>query len=341
MEGGQTVIEFKNVSKVYQSGDKQVTAVDNISMLVPEGQICVLLGSSGSGKTTLLRMVNRLISITSGSIHLGGKDISQINEIELRRTCGYAIQQVGLFPNMTIEQNIAVVPKMLGWDRVTIKKRYDELMDMMGLNPDEYRKRYPWELSGGQQQRIGVARALAADPPVMLMDEPFGALDPIIRERIQSEFLRIQQHIRKTILFVIHDIDEAVRLGDSIAIFQAGRLIQYASPDEMLSSPQNEFVSEFVGTDRALKRLSLLTVGDLVRKQGGFKNVLLINKEMTKEAVQLDTNLRTALSIVLAAETGEVIVIDEKQKPMGMLRIEDFQEILAEIEPISIASDAR
>lgn len=208
------MLTFNNVTKVYGKGNEQVTAIDNVSFTVGEGNICVLLGPSGCGKTTLLRIVNRLVSLTSGTVEVGGNDINKIDLIELRRSIGYVIQQNGLFPNMTIEENICVVPRLLGWDRVKMAKRTDELLDLFGLEPEKFKKRYPWELSGGQQQRVGIARALAADPPIMLMDEPFGALDPIIREHIQNEFLKIQQNVKKTILFVSHDIDEAIRLGD-------------------------------------------------------------------------------------------------------------------------------
>ncbi|MFC4766250.1 ABC transporter ATP-binding protein [Effusibacillus consociatus] len=331
------MIEFKNVSKVYESGNKQVKAVDNINLHVEKGQICVFLGPSGCGKTTLLRMVNRLIPISGGSIHVDGKDINTMNPIELRRSIGYVIQQVGLFPNMTIEENISVVPNMLGWDRVKTKKRYSELMEMVGLNPDEYRKRYPWELSGGQQQRIGVARALAADPPVMLMDEPFGALDPMIREHIQNEFLRIQQNVKKTILFVSHDIDEAIRLGDTIAIFKSGQLMQHGTPDEILSNPQNEFVRDFVGSDRALKRLTLFSVRDLIGRIEHFKKGIGVRKEFHNFIVQVNTDLRTALSVILSSPTSDVWVVDEKERPIGLLSLSDF-EIFTGIHPAELKS---
>lgn len=321
------MIRFQNVTKIYESADKTVKAVDDVTFQVEEGQICVFLGPSGCGKTTLLRMVNRLIPITSGTIELNGREIHSFDPIELRRSIGYVIQQTGLFPNMTIEENICVVPSLLGWDRVKMKKRYDELMEMMGLNPDEYRNRYPWELSGGQQQRIGVARALAADPPVMLMDEPFGALDPVIRERIQNEFLRIQKDVKKTILFVSHDIDEAIKLGDTIAIFRAGQLMQHGTPDEILSQPKNAFVEEFVGSERALKRLSLLTMKDLLhmippadRKGGG-------RPEPSSPAVRLDANLRTALSVLLSSPAGEASIVDENGQAAGVISIADFARL--------------
>jgi osmoprotectant transport system ATP-binding protein len=329
------VINFKNVVKVYESADKKVKAVDDINFHVEQGEICVFLGPSGCGKTTLLRMVNRLISITSGAIDVDGRNINSFDTIELRRSIGYVIQQVGLFPNMTIEENICVVPNLLGWDRVKMKNRYNELMDLMGLNPDEYRKRFPWELSGGQQQRIGVARALAADPPVMLMDEPFGALDPIMRERIQNEFLRIQQNVKKTILFVSHDIDEAIRLGNKIAIFEAGKLMQYGTPDKILSEPRNEFVLEFIGNDRVLKRLTLLTVRDLFHNIKTPKKINKESKERKNYTVQLDTNLRDTLSVILSSPAGEALVTDDKNQPIGLLSLSDF-ETLIQVHPIEL-----
>lgn len=333
------MIQFQNVTKIYESANKSVKAVDDITFQVKEGQICVFLGPSGCGKTTLLRMVNRLIPITSGTIQVNGKEIQRLDPIELRRSIGYVIQQTGLFPNMTIEENICVVPNLLGWDRVKMKKRYDDLMEMMGLGPDEYRKRFPWELSGGQQQRIGIARALAADPPVMLMDEPFGALDPIIRERIQNEFLRIQQDVRKTILFVSHDLDEAIKLGDTIAIFRSGELMQHGTPDEILSSPKNEFIEEFVGNERAIKRLTLLTVKDLLRKQKPAEQRSTGKREAQLQ-VHTDTNLRIALSILLTSPAGEATVVDEHGHVKGVLRMADF-ELLTGIHPSELTSAAR
>lgn len=320
------MIFFNQVTKIYESDDKKVTAVDGVTLRVEEGQICVFLGPSGCGKTTLLRMVNRLIPITSGSIEVNGKDIHDVHPIELRRNIGYVIQQTGLFPNMTIEENICVVPKLLGWDRVKMKRRYIELMDMMGLDPEEFRNRYPWELSGGQQQRIGVARALAADPPVMLMDEPFGALDPIIRDRLQNEFLRIQKEVNKTILFVSHDINEALKLGNTIAIFNAGQLMQHGTPNEILSQPRNDFVAQFVGQDRALKRLSLLKVQDLVSKIGHYAK-RQVHAPSSSPTVTLETDLWTALAQLLASESGMVEVKREDGTSMGWLNLKDFDHI--------------
>jgi osmoprotectant transport system ATP-binding protein len=294
---------------------------------IEEGEICVFLGPSGCGKTTLLRMVNRLTPLTSGKIHVDGKDTTSMNLIELRRSIGYVIQQNGLFPNMTIEDNINVVPKLLGWDRLQMKKRSNELLDLFGLNPDEFSKRFPWELSGGQQQRIGIARALAADPPIMLMDEPFGALDPIIREHIQNEFLKIQENVKKTILFVSHDIDEAIRLGDKIAIFKEGSLMQYDAPEELLSNPNSDFVRNFIGNESSLKRLTLVTVRDLYAQMNRIESPSIYKLEQKGFTVGLNDNLRTALSVILASPTGEALVKDENENYLGLLRLSDFESM--------------
>jgi osmoprotectant transport system ATP-binding protein len=256
------MIRLDNLTKIFETAEGPMVAVDHISMAVPQGAICVLLGPSGCGKTTTLKMINRLIAPTSGQVYIDGTATTAYDPVELRRRIGYVIQQVGLFPNMTVEENICVVPKLLGWEATKAKTRAAELLEMLALDPAMLLKRYPKELSGGQQQRIGVARALAADPPVLLMDEPFGAVDPINRAIIQDEFLKMQALLRKTVLFVSHDIDEAVKMGDRIAIFQAGKLVQYDSPDHILAHPANDFIADFVGSDRTLKRLRLLTVGD-------------------------------------------------------------------------------
>lgn len=254
------MITFERVTKIYPGSDEP--AIDNVSFEVPEGEICVVIGPSGCGKTTLMRMINRLIPITSGTISIKGQNVSKMDVIELRRGIGYAIQQIGLFPHMTVYDNIATVPKLLKWDKKRIAARVDELLTLAGLEPDIFRFRYPRELSGGQAQRIGVVRALATDPPVMLMDEPFGAIDPINREVLQDEFLKIQAKVKKTIIFVTHDIHEAIKMGDKIALLEAGRLVQYDTPENLLVHPKNRFVKDFVGSDRALKRLDLLKVKD-------------------------------------------------------------------------------
>ena len=231
---------------------------------MPVGEICVLVGPSGCGKTTAMRMVNRMIDITDGDILLDGTSVRERRPAELRREIGYAIQQIGLFPHLTVADNIATVPRLLGWSKERIRERVDELLELVSLDPAETRSRYPGQLSGGQRQRVGVARALAVDPPLMLMDEPFGAIDPINRERLQNEFLRLQKEIRKTIVFVTHDIDEAIKMGDRIAVLQkGGKLAQYAPPAELLMNPSGRFVEDFVGSDRALKRLALQRVRDI------------------------------------------------------------------------------
>jgi len=251
------MIRLESVTKRY--GDQVV--VDQLSLEIEDGELCVLVGPSGCGKTTTMKMINRLADPTSGTITVGGTDIMTVNPVKLRRGIGYVIQQVGLFPHLTVADNVATVPKLQHWDKPRIKARVNELLDLVGLDPDQYGRRYPNELSGGQRQRAGVARALAADPPVMLMDEPFGAIDPITRDRLQGEFLRLQQEVRKTIVFVTHDIEEAVRLGDRIAILrQGGHLEQYDTPARILGSPATPFVADFVGADRGLRRLTVTAV---------------------------------------------------------------------------------
>ncbi|MBK0399570.1 ABC transporter ATP-binding protein [Limibaculum sp. M0105] len=292
------MIRLENLTKVFETPNGPVVAADDVNMEVPEGEICILLGPSGCGKTTALKMINRLIPLTSGKIYIDGKDTSTLNDVELRRNIGYVIQQIGLFPNMTIEENICVVPKLLGWDTERAKKRAAELLDLVALDPKLFLKRYPKELSGGQQQRVGVIRALAADPPVMLMDEPFGAIDPINREVIQDEFLKMQSELKKTIMFVSHDIDEAVKMGDKIAIFRAGKIEQYDSPDVVLAHPANEFIADFVGADRTLKRLRLVTAKQVcdadapaVSRHGRAKDAhAMIREHGTHVAVVLDAD---------------------------------------------------
>jgi osmoprotectant transport system ATP-binding protein len=243
-----------------------LTAVDDVSFEVGNGEICVFIGPSGCGKTTTLKMINRLIAPTSGRVLIDGQDTRQLDTVSLRRSIGYVIQQGGLFPNMTVEENICIVPKLLGWDKARYRKRAHDLMEMVSLDPGQFLSRYPRELSGGQQQRIGVIRALAGDPPLMLMDEPFGAIDPIIRASIQDEFLKLQKEVKKTILFVSHDLDEAVKMGDKIAIFQAGKLMQIDTPARILSYPANDFVRKFVGRDSEFRRLSLISASEVVRR---------------------------------------------------------------------------
>jgi len=259
-------VVFEHVTKRYPGtgGAGTPGAVEDLSLEIPAGKVCVLVGPSGCGKTTSLKMVNRLIEPTSGRILIGDTDVARRDLIELRRGIGYVIQQVGLFPHQTVGQNVATVPRLLGWDDARRRARADELLDLVGLDPARYADRYPAALSGGERQRVGVARALAADPPVLLMDEPFGAVDPIVRERLQNELLRLQERLAKTILFVTHDIDEAIKMGDLVAVLQAGgHLAQFGTPDEILARPTSDFVARFVGADRGLKRLALSSVDSL------------------------------------------------------------------------------
>lgn len=255
------MIRLENVTRKY--GD--TTAVDNVSFEVPAGEVCVLIGPSGCGKTTTLRMINRLIEPTSGTISVNGQDIGRANPEMLRRSIGYAIQSVGLFPHMTVGANIAIVPELLKWEKERIGARIEELLKLVNLDPAEYAGKYPGQLSGGEAQRIGVARALAADPPILLMDEPFGAVDTLTRERLQVQFAHIQEELKKTVILVTHDLDEAIRLADRIAIMSAGKLVQYDTPEEILSHPADRFVNDFIGADRALKRLSRMNIGELVK----------------------------------------------------------------------------
>lgn len=260
------MISLRDVTKRFSTGGPP--AVDRLSMDIEDGETVVLVGPSGCGKTTTMKMINRLVEPTSGSIEVAGRDVMSQDPVQLRRGIGYVIQNVGLMPHRTVAQNIAMVPGLLGWSSEKTNNRIDELLDIFHLDPD-FRSRYPAELSGGQRQRVGVARALAIDPPVMLMDEPFGAVDPIVREQLQNQFLEIQSRLRKTIVFVTHDVDEAIKMADRIAILNKGGVIeQLASPAEILRDPANEFVEQFVGRERGLKRLSLQLVGDIAVEDG-------------------------------------------------------------------------
>ena len=306
---------FDEATKVYPGRDG--AAVDRLSLTVPAGEICVLVGPSGGGKTTALKLVNRLIPLTSGYITVDGRQIGDYDLTELRRSIGYVIQQVGLFPHMTVEANIGTVPRLLGWDRKRTHQRSRELLELVGLDPDKDRKRFPSELSGGQRQRVGLARALAANPALMLMDEPFGAIDPIVRSRLQDEFLRLQHEIRKTVVFVTHDIDEAIKVGDRIAILrQGGRLAQYDTPQRILEQPVDEFVADFVGRDRALKALALRTLGELELAQSGEGDGL--------PRLPQETNLRDALATLVAEHKEAVFVVDADGSPVGVATREDI-----------------
>jgi len=314
-------LEFRDVTKRYPG--TAAPAVDGLSLEVPAGEICVLVGPSGCGKTTAMRMVNRMIDMTSGDILLGGRSVKDRKPSELRRDIGYVIQQIGLFPHRTIAENIATVPSLLGWDKRRVTERVDELLELVGMPADELRDRYPAQLSGGQRQRVGVARALAADPAAMLMDEPFGAIDPINRERLQDEFLRLQATVRKTIVFVTHDIDEAIKMGDRIAILrEGGRLAQYGTPEEILARPADEFVARFVGTDRGLKRLSLTTLGELELPQpGGAPPELRLPAAMSA---------RDALSVLLTAGGGDALVVGEGDEVLGVTSVAGLGDLLTD-----------
>jgi osmoprotectant transport system ATP-binding protein len=286
---------------------------------VPAGEICVLVGPSGCGKTTALRLVNRMIELSAGDILIDGESVRARSTAELRRGIGYVIQQIGLFPHLTIADNIATVPKVLGWDRKRIAQRVDELLELTSL-PAEMRDRYPAQLSGGQRQRVGVARALAADPPLMLMDEPFGAVDPINRERLQNQFLRLQSEIKKTILFVTHDIDEAIKMGDRVAVLQKGGVLsQYATPAELLMSPANDFVEDFVGADRALKRLSLLRVRDIDLWKAPL--------------VRVGEPTAAARAAIADADLPYPLVVDEQGRPLGWLSERDLAAVTVPATP--------
>ena len=302
------MIKLENLTKTFsQKNGTTFNAVDNVSLNVPEGEMCVLLGPSGCGKSTTLKMINRLIPSTSGKILINGEDTSGLDTVTLRRNIGYVIQQIGLFPNMTIEENITVVPRMLGWDKKRCRERASELMSMVALDPKNFLHRYPREMSGGQQQRIGVIRALAADPPVLLMDEPFGAVDPINREVIQNEFLDMQRQLKKTVMLVSHDIDEALKLGDRIAVFGQGKIVQCASPDELLAKPANEFVGSFVGQDRTLKRLLLVQAGDVTDQQPTI-------------TVRKSTPLSEAFGMMDENDMRSITVVDDDGKPLGFVK---------------------
>src|SRR5882762_11696627 len=311
-------VEFRDITKRYPGQ----LAVDQLSFSVPAGKICILVGPSGSGKTTSLKMVNRLIEPSGGSILIDGHDVMQEEPTALRRRIGYVIQQVGLFPHQTIAENVGTVPRLLGWTPDRIAARTEELLALVGLEPSRFARRYPAQLSGGERQRVGVARALAAEPPVMLMDEPFGAVDPIVRERLQNEFLQLQRSQGITVIFVTHDIDEAIKLGDRIAIMRAGKLVQYAPPQELLARPADDFVARFVGSDRGLKRLALLTVG-------GVELDPPVDPSRLDGAPVLrpSTNLRDALAAMLSSET-QVGLVKDGDRYVGVLTLSTIGKML-------------
>ncbi len=277
------MIKLENVSKIYPDGTQ---AVKDVSFRVKEGELCVLLGPSGCGKTTTMKMINRLIPISEGEIYIDGTDNQQLDENELRKNIGYAIQEIGLFPHMTVAENIATVPNLKGWTKKEARSRADELLELMGMDPAEHLDKYPVELSGGQRQRVGVARSLGANPPIMLMDEPFGAIDPITRDKLQDEFLKIQEEIQKTIVFVTHDINEAIKMGTKIALLKDGELVQYSSPAELLAQPKNQFVRDFVGTDRTLKSMRLMRAKDAMKPS---PKTVSINSDMDEVRAEMES----------------------------------------------------
>jgi osmoprotectant transport system ATP-binding protein len=307
--GGARIL-LDGVTKRYDGQSN--AAVDNITMEIPAGEIVMLVGPSGCGKTTTMKMINRLIEPTSGRILIGEDDVTQRNPDQLRRHIGYVIQGAGLFPHLTVGDNIAIVPRLLKWDKKRIAARIDELLDLVSLDPAQYRDRYPRELSGGQQQRVGVARALAADPPVLLMDEPFGAVDPITRQRLQDELLRLQDELRKTIVFVTHDFDEAVKLGDRIAILHTGsRIVQYDTPERILAEPADDFVRGFVGAGAALKQLTLTRVRDVDLHEAAVAHI----GDDPADAIQAARTL----------EREHVIVLDDQDRPQRWMSLDALQ----------------
>jgi osmoprotectant transport system ATP-binding protein len=334
-EAGRTKIRLEKLTKRFP-GQAQ-PAVDELSLEIPEGEIVIFVGPSGCGKTTTMKLVNRLIEPTSGRIFLDDEDVTRADPDRLRRRIGYVIQQIGLFPHMTIAENIATVPKLLKWDKARIARRVDELIETVGMDPDTYRDRYPKQLSGGQRQRIGVARAMSADPDVMLMDEPFGAIDPITRDRLQNEFLRLQAEIKKTIVFVTHDIDEAIKMGDRIAILgDHSRVAQYDTPERILVDPADEFVADFIGRGASLKRLSLSRVRDI--ELGEWPTV------------QDGTDPAQARRMLQASDKGCLLVLDGQRRPRSWVSADHlqrsdhrpFSEIglpLAVVEPRATLSD--
>lgn len=308
-------ISYSSVTKRY--GQAGAAAVYDVTLDVDDAKFVVLLGPSGCGKTTLLKMTNRLIEPTGGRIDVNGRDITSVKATELRRHIGYVIQQVGLFPHMTVEANIATVPRLLGWSRSRTDGRIDELLNLVGLAPDQYRRRYPQQLSGGQQQRVGLARAMAVDPPIMLMDEPFGAIDAITRSRLQDQLVQIQRKVRKTVLFVTHDVDEALRLGDMLVIMREGAVVQYDTPFNILTRPRDDFIRELLDTDDILRELSLVTVDMAMAVPNGRVPVVTIGPH---------GSLRQALSLMIATGESHLSVVNEDGLTVGLVTLDQIRE---------------
>ena len=329
------MITFDGVTKAYDDG---TVGVDALTLHIDEGEVVVLVGPSGCGKTTTMRMVNRMITPTSGTLTVAGRDVMSVDPVELRRGIGYVIQQIGLFPHRTIAENIATVPVLLGWDEQRTKRRVEELMETVGL-PETAAGRYPHQLSGGQRQRAGVARALAADPPIMLMDEPFGAVDPVVRTRLQDEFLRLQAQVRKTIVFVTHDIDEAIRMGDRIAIMsQGGHLEQYDTPAQLLAEPANDFVVDFLGAERGLKRLALIPVSEVKAEPGP-----VVRPGQTRVEAEAAANAAGTDWVVIVAPDGQLLGwrhLDELHDPVDAAQARPFVTTVDATSSLRAALDA-
>lgn len=298
------MIRLQGVTKKYKNQD--IPAVSNLDLHITRGETCVLVGSSGCGKTTTMKMINRLVNPTHGSIYINGQDNQQIDPVKLRQNIGYVIQEIGLFPHMTIADNVATVPREKKWPERKIQNRVDELLHLVGLDPAEYRDRKPASLSGGQRQRVGVARALAADPAILLMDEPFGAVDPITRTHLQNQFLKLQEKLKKTVVFVTHDIDEAIKMGDTIAVMRAGHLVQHDSPDKILSEPKDDFVSALIGGNRTIKRLNLIKIWEVIKNQ-------------PVHPLKVDSSMDTAKDILIRAQFPAVPVVDDGGRLVGIV----------------------
>lgn len=305
------MVTLKNVSKIFGRDQDSFTAVDHINLEIKEGELVVLIGPSGCGKSTTLKMINHLIKPTSGTISINGVDTAKMNRVQLRRDIGYVIQNIGLFPHMTIADNVSIVPKLLKWSRERRKKRTDELLHMVGLDPEIYRSRYPAELSGGQQQRIGVLRALAAEPDLILMDEPFGALDPITREQLQDELKDLQTKVKKTIIFVTHDMDEALKLADRIVLMRKGKIVQIASPEEIIRNPADDFVREFIGEDRLVPKPESTPVSD----------IMIPNPK----TITLDFTLQQAMAKMQETTADVLVVVDDSGRAEGIITADDLQ----------------
>ncbi|MFO8193089.1 MAG: betaine/proline/choline family ABC transporter ATP-binding protein [Bacillota bacterium] len=311
------MIKLENVTKKFPG--MSIPAVKDLNIEVKEGDVCILVGPSGCGKTTTMKMINRIHEPTSGAIYINGQNALEMDPIKLRLDIGYVIQEIGLFPHMTIAENVATVPMEKKWPKDKINKKVDEMMTLVGLNPKEHSNRYPSALSGGQRQRVGVARAMASDPPIMLMDEPFGAVDPITRARLQNEFLRIQEKIGKTVVFVTHDIDEAIKMGNTIAVMREGQLIQHATPSDLLSAPANEFVENLVGRNRSIKRLHLIRISEILDEIG------------RSDPATVDMSVEDVKKRIDESDIRSVMVVDKNNKLKGIIGINDLKKKAGEV----------